>query len=339
MKVNRLLALALMMTLSAVLFVWNHTQAKAHKTGSVSRTDLVRDENITLAGIVFPVITTPLPSRLQNLAVPLNTWVKRGQVIGITESDGDPEERDRAWREVEEARNSERTAQEEIRQDEEELSTLQSQAGRMEREEALAEVAESEAQGEFERQENLFRSGLTSGFDHNAAATARASAGAAIDSIRSNLAESAIQIDQWEAKTQQAEVELREATSRRNAAEAVFEQMQGGPVDEPVASPVDGMIIASGESVGIASDPGQVGVNVMVRHADLIGVRVGQQAEIVLDAHPAVTLAGKVTTISENPADSSDGGVYEVVCVADNPGGTWLAGEAVHVHLLRDLPH
>ena len=117
----------------------------------------------------------------------------------------------------------------------------------MDREESLAEVAEADAEREFERQDTLFRSGLTSGFDHSAAATARDSAEAALSSIRSNLAESAIEIDQWQAKSLEAETALREATTRRNAAEAVFNRMQGEPMDEPVVSPADGIIVAFGE--------------------------------------------------------------------------------------------
>jgi len=260
-------------------------------------------------------------------------------VIGTAKSRNDSGERDRAWQEVGEARFAERTAQDEIRQDEEELCTLQSQAGKMDREEAQAELAQADAEREFERQDTLFRSGLTSGFDYHAAATTRDSAESALSSIRSNLAESAIEIDQRQAKTLEAETALREATTRRNAAEAVFGRMQWGPIDEPVVSPADGIIVASGESVGIASDPRRVSAHAMVRQADLLAVRIGQQAQIVLDAHPEVTLAGKVTAIAETSTDLSDGASYEVVIEADNPAGTWLSGAGAHVHLVRNLPH
>ena len=92
MKLNRLMALALMMSIGTALFVWSHAQAKAHKTVNASRNQSVRDENssLTLTGVVFPVITTPLSSRHMNLTVPLNTWVNGGQVIGTAESHTDP---------------------------------------------------------------------------------------------------------------------------------------------------------------------------------------------------------------------------------------------------------
>ena len=64
-------------------------------------------------------------------------------------------------------------------------------------------------------------------------------------------------------------------------------------------------------------------------------VRVGQPSLIVLDAKPSVTLHAKVSAISEDPVDSSDGALYQVMFAADNPGGSSLFGAAIHVHLDR----
>jgi len=61
-------------------------------------------------------------------------------VIGITEFHTDPGARDSARQEVVEARSVERIAQDEIHEDEEALCTTQSQVGKMNREEAMAEV-------------------------------------------------------------------------------------------------------------------------------------------------------------------------------------------------------
>ena len=61
-------------------------------------------------------------------------------MIGITEFHTDPGARDSARQEVVEARSVERIAQDEIHEDEEALCTTQSQVGKMNREEAMAEV-------------------------------------------------------------------------------------------------------------------------------------------------------------------------------------------------------
>ena len=99
----------------------------------------------------------------------------------------------------------------------------------MDREEAAADTAKFEAEREFERQDAMLKSGLTSRFDYNAAASARDSSEAAIYSIRADVAESAIAIDEWQAKAQEAKRRCAKRTMRRNAAEAVFQRMQGSP--------------------------------------------------------------------------------------------------------------
>ena len=71
----------------------------------------------------------------------------------------------------------------------------------------------------------------------------------------------------------------------------------------------------------------------MVRQADLMAVRVGQQARIVLDADPEATLRGTVNAISEVPIDLSEGTFYEVTFVVENPAGTWLSSAAMHAHM------
>jgi multidrug efflux pump subunit AcrA (membrane-fusion protein) len=336
MKLNRWMALMLMTSLGAALFVWSHARTKAYKSVNAAPTKLLRN-GLILPGTVFPMITTPIVGRDLNLAVPLNVWVKQGDVIGTVQSQVDPGNRERAWQELEEARTAEQRAEDEVRQAEEELSTVQTQVSSMDREEAAADTAKFDAEREFERQDAMLRSGLTSRFDYNAAATARDSSEAATYSIRSELADSAIVIDEWQAKALEAETTLREATTRRNAAEGVFQRMQGSPTGEPVIAPADGILVTSGETArgefGIASDSRQLCAHAMVRQADLMAVRVGQQARIVLDADPEEILRGTVSAISEAPIDLSEGTFYEVTFVVENPGGTWLSSAAMHAHM------
>jgi multidrug efflux pump subunit AcrA (membrane-fusion protein) len=343
MKLNLWIAMIFMTSLGAALFVWNHAQTKAYHSINAAPIRPLRDEDtgVVLTGTLCPMITTPIVGRNLNLAVPLNVWVKHGDVIGTAASEVDPGDREGAWHELEDARSAEQRAEEEIREAEEELSTLQTQASSMDREEASADTAKFEAEREFERQDAMLRSGLTSRFDYNAAASARDSSEAAIYSIRADVAESAVEIDEWQAKAQEAEAALREATMRRNAAEAVFQRMQGSSRGEPAIAPADGILVASGETagagLGIASDPRRLRAYAMVRQADLMEMRIGQQALIVIDGQPSETLPGTMSAISETPVDLAEGPFYEVTFAVENPGGTWLSGAPVHVHVSRAL--
>jgi len=338
MKLNRWMALLLMASVGAALFVWSHAQTRTHMSVNAAPVQPLGDEDtgLVLPGTVFPMITKPIAGRNLNLAVPLNVWVKQGDVIGTLQS-LDPGDRERAWQELEEARSGEQRAEDEIRRAEEELSTLQTQVSSMDREEAAADTAKFDAEREFERQDAMLRCGLTSRLDYNAAAAARDSSEAATYSIRSELADSTIVIDEWQVKALEAKTTLREATMRRNAAEAVFQRIQGSPRGEPVIAPADGILVASGGAAGagfgIASDSRQLCAHAMVRQADLMAVRVGQGARIVLDADPEEILRGTVSAISEDPIDLSEGTFYEVTFVVENPAGNWLSSPAMHAHM------
>lgn len=341
MKLKRSMALILMTGCAAAIFAWSHAESKARKAAASASRQLVPadDASLILAGTIGPAITTPIIGRNWNLTVPLNTWVNRGDVIGTEESQPAPGEMHSARQELEEARSAEQRAEDEVRQAEEELVTIQEQASSIESQEARAETTEFDAEREFERRDILLRSGLTSRFDYNTAVTARASAEAAVESISSNLAETSVETDEWEAKAQAAQADLREATTRRNASEGFVEQMQVGYRAEPIVSPADGIIVAyaqpDGTKFGIASDPRRPCAFAMLRPVDLMAVRVGQESLIVLDAHPAVTLRAKVSAISEDPVDSSAGALYQVTFVVDNPGGTALSGAAMHARMVR----
>jgi multidrug resistance efflux pump len=341
MKLKRWMAIILMTSCAAAVFAWSHAESRARKAVASASRQVVRDEeaNLILAGTIGPADTTPIVGRIWNLAVPLNTWVKRGQVVGTEASEATAGEMDSARQELEEARSAEQSAGGEVRQAEEELNAMQMQTSNLDTQEARAKTAEVDAEREFGQRESLLRSGLASQLDYSEAVTVRASAEAAVDSISSHLAEIAVETDELEAKAQAAQADLREATMRRNEAEVVFEQKQGGPKAERVVSPADGIIVASGQpegtSFGIVSDPRQLCASAMLRAADLKSVRVGQETVIVLDEKPSVTLYAKVSAISEDPGNSPDGALYQVTFVVDNPGGTLLSGAAMHARLVR----
>ena len=88
MKLNRWMALIFMTSLGAALVVWNHGETRDYKSINAAPIQLLRDEDtgVILTGTLFPMITTPIVGRNLNLAVPLNVWVKQGEVIGTAAS-------------------------------------------------------------------------------------------------------------------------------------------------------------------------------------------------------------------------------------------------------------
>ncbi len=335
MKLNRSMALILMTFLGTAVFAWNHAQSKAHKAIAPASRQLAQAHNtgLILTGTIVPMITTPIVSRNLNLAVPLNTWVERGEVIGTEDLQTDTGEMDRARQELMDARSAERRARDRVRQVEEELRTVQVQAGDMDAQEARAKTARFDENRRFEERDTTFRFGQ----NYSSTVTARDSAETAVDSLRSSLVTLPIKTDELEAKAIEAQAELSEARTRRNAAEVAFERVQGGSNSGPIVSPADGFVVASGQpegaSLGIASDPRQLCAYAMVREADLTAVQVGQESLIVLDAQPAVTFRAKVSAISETPVDWLEGTFYRVTFVVSNPAGASLSSAAMHARM------
>jgi multidrug resistance efflux pump len=340
MKLKRSILLILLALCAAALFGLGRAELRSHKKSASTSRNAEQDgePGLSLAGTIGPTITVPVIARHLYLTVPINAAVKRGDVIGTEESATNLGEVEGARRELEDACSGERQAIETLRQLEERLAAVQSRTSILDREEVQAGFAESDAEREFERDDRLYRSGRLSRFDYDAAGAAHASAETTADSVRSNISEASIDTDELDATALEAKAELREATERRAAAQAVFDKMRGGVEARPVVSPADGVIVTSalpeGASFGIASD-GPLFAHAMVPEADLMQLRIGQEASIVLDAQPSAVLHAQLTAIAEAPEDSPDGSFYELTLLVENQGGPWLTGVAMHARLAR----
>jgi multidrug resistance efflux pump len=343
MRQNGLTALILIASLAAALLGWSFARSKTRKTvvHTVNEPVVKHDATLILPGILMPAITTPIAVGNLNLVVDLNTHVQQGEVIGVAPSQIAPAEVEQTRSELANARFCVAQAEENLRQINEELSARRAQLSSMNSQEMSAETGDLEAEREFERRETLFRSGLASEIDYDAAGEARASAAAALASLRSNIAATEVEADEWEVKAEEAQTKLAEASERAHAAQALAESMQGRRKAEPVLSPADGIIVASGDPAGtgfgIASDPSQLCVYAELPQADVMSVRVGQEALIVLKGEPAVTLKAKVSALPQTPVDSPEGVTYPLILSVENPARTWLAGVAVRVRIERSF--
>jgi multidrug resistance efflux pump len=271
--------------------------------------------------------------------LPLNTPVQQGEVIGVARRQRTSGEWQDAGREIGEADREVADAEESLRLINDELNARSTKVGKMSSEEIAAAAGELKAEEQFARQETLFRSGLASELDYDSAILCRATARATLDSVRSDMTVDRVAIDEWQAKAQEAQARLSVALERRNAARALARPLRPSEENEPVFSPADGMLVASEGpervSVGIASDPCRVLAYGEFRQSDLISIRVGERAAIVLDAAPSVTFQATVSEISELPVDSTEGEMYRIAFSVENPGRTWLTGVAAHVKIQR----
>jgi multidrug resistance efflux pump len=293
------------------------------------------DRGFVLTGTLSLVVTTQIDARNLELAVPLNSWVLKGQLIAEADSGVAPEQINRALLCREEANAAVAEAQANIREIDAELATTRADARNIESELISSETAELEGRLEFERRDRLFRNEVASQLDHDEAVFTRDSAASAAAEVRSHLGATLVKISELETRSRNARSSLSEAMMRSSATEAGVEQMeQTGRT--PVISPADGFIVASDlfpGTFGIASDPDLLCVHTHVHQADVASVRFGQQAVVAIYGEPATTLRAKVSAISETPINSPDAASYVVTLSVENPEAKRFAGASVEIRL------
>ena len=163
----------------------------------------------------------------------------------------------------------------------------------------FAEAREQEAQSVFDRTEALFERTLVSRSELDAATAALASAEAQIAAAEAGIARV---------------VGSGEAALRRVAqAEAQAARARDALSKTAIVAPIDGVVsrlqVREGEMVvmGIQNQPGTVlmtlsdlselNADVKVAEADVLRVRVGQSAEVMLEAIPGESFPGRVTEV------------------------------------------
>lgn len=296
------------------------------------RTDTPKGAGLVLSGELGPVTAAAIDAPASSLAVPLDSYVTKGQIIGETVSTtfpGQAVRNDELLLSPGEARSAVAGARDNVRQAETALEAARASKAKDEVQETSAKIAQRVAEQSFENEQ--FREGDVSEFRHDQSVQAVEEAVAAVEAIRSKaeadssaVSESVIRVGEARASLAEAEQELDLAL--------------GGPgrgqVAVAVAAPADGLLVDRdwvAGTLGISSDPTVLRVELRMPANDLFKVRVGQPAWVSLDERPRVTLHATVSDIPDVPIDSPGGTLYPVTLSVDNPHGFILTGEKVHV--------
>jgi multidrug resistance efflux pump len=291
---------------------------------------------LTLAGTLKPLLSVPIGAGNLELNTPLNSWVSRGQVIGVADSEASPEEINEARLLSEEAKDAVAEGQEKIRELDADLESARADVSYVEAQLVSAENAELETKQESSHRELLFRQRLASQLDYDAAVSRRDAAASAVAAVQSHLGATLRRIDELERSSLAAQSMVTEKTARSREAEVEVQQMEENRRRVPVVSPADGLIIASDTvpgTFGIATDPTRLRAYAQVRQRDIMSVRIGEEALIVIPSESAVNMDAKVTEIGEVLTNSAGGPAYPIALSVQNPTGKQFAGGPVRVIL------
>lgn len=157
-----------------------------------------------------------------------------------------------------------------------------------------------------------------------------------LDTAETNYATAKAQVTAAEAQIAQAEAALKNAETNLRYTRIV--------------SPVDGIVISRSVDVGqtvaasfqtptlftIAKDLTKMQINTNVDEADIGKIKVAQDAEFTVDAHPDITFNGRVWQVRNAPITVQNVVTYDVVIKVGNPGLKLKPGMTANVSIITE---
>ena len=297
MKSKAAVAIVVVLSASAAMLAWSKKAPQAAQTSEVQTP--ARSAVVAAAGRIEPLseeirVGTEMSGKLREVRVEEGDRIRRGQVIAILEN------ADFAARVA--------LAEAQVKQREAQLLRVNNGSRAEERREAEATVAEAkavldEAQAEWRRRENLFRSG-----DISRAVLDKAERELTVAKARHEAVKERRQLVERASREEDilsAKADVEQARAQLAEARAMLDKTY-------VRSPIDGVVLRkkakTGESistdnpdqwVATVGDDRALRVRIDVDEADVARVRLGQQAYVVAEAYGDKRFTGRVVRIGQ----------------------------------------
>lgn len=198
-----------------------------------------------------------------------------------------------------------------------------------------ARADEEQKRLDYQRAEQLYKAQLIPKSDYDTRKAAYESSSAGLEQAKARIAQSQAQMDSAQGRIKQT------AATLRRASDALSKTTYLAPFDGVVTN----LPVREGETVvvGIQNSPGStlmtvadmsiITAEVKVDETDIVNVKLGQEAEVTIDAIPKKKFKGVVSEIGNNAVLRSTG-----VSTAQTTGGSQEAKDFKVVITLKDPP-
>jgi HlyD family secretion protein len=302
----------------------------------------------TLNAVINVLVSSQVSGNIKALYADWNSKVKKGQLVALIDPQIFESQVDQEQAAVNSAHGASETARAQAEKARADLAAAIAAQKAAESAVARDHASELNAKAQFQRIDELFRSGIVSQQEFDSAkatydaSTAQVAADQAqVDAARQNVQSARAQVSV-------AESQLLSARAQERQTQATLKQAQINLEHTRILAPVDGTIIARRMDVGqtvastlnpptifeIAQDLTKMQVDTNVDESDIGTVRVGQQATFTVDAYPGTTFQGKVIDVRKAPISTQNVVTYDVVIGVANPDLKLFPGMTVNARIM-----
>jgi|SRR5450631_41757 len=345
-------AIGLIVALAIAGELWRmHSQnAVTYETVPLER-GLVQ-ASVTATGAVNAVVDVQVGSQVSGnikaLYADFNTKVTKGQLVALIDPAVFQTQVDQAQAALGSAQSAVLTAGAQVQKATSDLSGTVASEKSANSVLAKDRATAINARNQWERLDGLFKQGIISRQDDDAAKAAMDAADAqvAADLSLIDASKQTIQSAQYQVGVTQAQVGSAKGQERQ--ARAALDQAQINLAHTRITAPVDGTVIARRMDVGqtvaasfaaptvfeIAQDLTKMQLDTNVDESDVGNIKTGQSATFTVDAYPGTTFRGQVADVRKAPIITQNVVTYDVVIAVSNPDLKLFPGMTANARIL-----
>ncbi len=291
------------------------------------------------------LVSSQVSGNIKALYADWNSKVKEGQLVALIDPEIFQSQVDQASAVFRSAHASTITAQAQLEKVKSDLSTAIASEKNAEAITAKDLASETNAKGQWERAETLFREQIIPQQDYDTALANYGASQSQVMADRAQIDASKQNIRSAEASVKVAQSQLTTAQAQEQQSLAALTQAQINLKHTRITAPMDGTVVARRMDVGqtvaatlnppiifdIAQDLTKMQVDTNVDESDIGNIAKAQRATFTVDSYPGVTFEGVVADIRKAPIITQNVVTYDVVITVNNSDFKLFPGMTANV--------
>jgi multidrug resistance efflux pump len=328
MQTRRLIAVVLLSATCVTGAAWKLSRLWSTRRANTSASlqSVQEGSTLKLSGLFAAGSSVPIIAPILELDVPVNSWVKKGQVIGFSASGADPDPSllMEARLQLAEADAAVEAAREGLNKLESEIPPVETPSVDPESRTLAVQAAAIESEHAMETRERLYREGMLSEIEHDRSVAQNRRAQQQEEGLdRPVSAQPGTAGNGPTMKPDEIRAALRSALERRRRARAEVVTLASAASPLPVVSPADGYLVQSSaydDVFEIVPDLRRK-VDASIQEKERPLLRVGQRATVAVEDQPGRVFHAVVDAIGQPQIRTAGGAIVPVTLAVTDPAG------------------